>query len=96
MHNTIYAKIEKPGIDRLRAEVAAMAKKIQEYVPGYKVTLEPVAEDGRVTTMVEVTGLGDFLPKYSGNLDIITCAAINIAEEYVRKTFSDLQDSNDG
>ncbi|OGS45215.1 MAG: acetaldehyde dehydrogenase (acetylating) [Elusimicrobia bacterium RIFOXYD2_FULL_34_15] len=85
MHNTIYAKIENPNIEKLHIEITAMAKKIQKYVPGFKITLGPVAENNRVTTMVEVVGLGDFLPKYSGNLDIITCAAVNMAEEYAKK-----------
>ncbi len=85
MHNTIYAKIEKPRIEEIAAQVMSMAKKIQKYVPGYKIVLGPVVENNRVTTMVEVVGLGDFLPKYSGNLDIITCAAVNVAEEFAKK-----------
>ncbi|MFZ3372898.1 MAG: acetaldehyde dehydrogenase (acetylating) [Desulfitobacteriaceae bacterium] len=84
MHNTIYAKIDKPKSEELHQEIMAMAKRIQEYVPGYRVILEPVAENGRVTTMVEVVGIGDYLPKYSGNLDIITCAGIKLAEEYAK------------
>lgn len=84
MHNTIYAKIKKPRIDKLRTEIMSIAEKIQKYVPGYKVILGPVEEYERVTTMIEVVGLGDWLPKYSGNLDIITCAAINIAEAYAK------------
>lgn len=85
MHNTIYAKIEDPDLRRLKKEISAMERMIRKYVPGYRVTLGPVAENGRVTTMVEVVGLGDYLPKYSGNLDIITCAAVNVAEEFARK-----------
>jgi len=85
MHNTIYAKINKPDIKEIDSRIRTMAKRIQKYVPGYEITLGPVLESGRVTTMVEVVGLGDFLPKYSGNLDIITCAAINVAEEYAKK-----------
>jgi len=85
MHNTIYAKIAKPDITRISREVAAMVIRIQKYVPGYKVVLGPVAESDRVTTMVEVVGLGDYLPRYSGNLDIITCAAVSVAEEYARR-----------
>jgi acetaldehyde dehydrogenase len=85
MHNTIYAKIDKPNINELHDEIMAIANKIQQYVPGYKVTLGPVAENNRVTTMIEVVGLGDFLPEYSGNLDIITCAAVNVAEEYAKE-----------
>lgn len=82
MRNTIYAKIDKPDIALLHKTIHEMAINIQEYVPGYKVILGPIFEDGRVITTIEVLGLGDYLPEYSGNLDIITCAAIKIAEEY--------------
>lgn len=85
MHNTVYAKIKNPRIGELQSEIMSMAQKIQKYVPGYNVVLGPVAEHERVTTMIKVTGSGDFLPSYSGNLDIITCAALNIAEEYAKR-----------
>jgi acetaldehyde dehydrogenase len=40
---------------------------------------------GRIVIMVKVRGRGDYLPEYAGNLDIINCAAIAIAEEHARK-----------
>jgi len=85
MHNTIYAQIKKPNLKELKKKITAMAKIIQSYVPGYRITVGPVVENGRVTTMIEVVGRGDYLPKYSGNLDIITCAAVNMAEAYARE-----------
>ncbi len=85
MHNTIYLKINNPDMPRIIERVKRIEKEIKQYVPEYHVTLEPVNENGRVTTMVEVIGLGDYLPKYSGNLDIITCAAVMIAEYYAKK-----------
>jgi len=85
MNNTIYAKIEKPDISKITKNVMTMARKIKSYVSGYDVVLGPVFENGRVTTMVKVIGLGDFLPRYAGNLDIISCAAIKVAEEYARR-----------
>jgi len=85
MRNTVYAIIDNPDMNRIHEEVMRIVKQIQKYVPGYKIKVEPIFENGRVTTTVEVEGLGDYLPKYAGNLDIITCAAIEIAENYARK-----------
>ena len=85
MHNTVFAFLENPDMDKIDAAVISIAKKIQEYVPGYHITLGPLAENKRLTVMTEVAGLGDFLPTYSGNLDIITCAAVKVAEEYAKK-----------
>ena len=85
MRNTVYAIIPNPNMDALRQAVKEMEKQIQCYVPGYQVIVEPIFENGRVTTMVQVTGLGDYLPPYSGNLDIITCAAVHIAEMFAIK-----------
>ena len=85
MHNTIYAKIKNPKIDLITKAIKIMVKKIQQYVPGYKLVLEPVFDNGKLTTMVEVVGRGDYLPIYAGNLDIINCAAIAVAEEYAKR-----------
>lgn len=85
MRNTVYAVIENPDMNKIYSRVHDVVEKIKKYVPGYRVILGPVHENGRVTTTIEVVGLGDYLPAYSGNLDIITCAAINIAEEYAKR-----------
>lgn len=84
MHNTIYAQITNPQLERITQEIKRVVKKIQKYVPGYKLILEPVYENGRITTMIEVVGVGDYLPTYAGNLDIINCAAISVAEAYAK------------
>ena len=85
MHNTIYALIRSPDINKIREAVSQTEKELRQYVPGYRVVLEPTYENGRVTTIIEVTGSGDYLPSYAGNLDIITCAAVEIAENYARR-----------
>ena len=89
MHNTLYAVIGSPKIDELTSAINKVVKEIQEYIPNYKISLGPIFENGRLTTMIEVIGSGDFLPKYAGNLDIITSAAVKVAEEYARKLLSE-------
>jgi len=85
MHNTVYALIDNPDMEKIKEAIAKVENDLQKYVPGYKVVLGPVYENGRVTTSIEVTGSADFLPAYAGNLDIITCAAVEIAENYARR-----------
>jgi acetaldehyde dehydrogenase (acetylating) len=85
MQTTIFAKIEKPDITKLKDEVSHMVRKIQSYVPGYQLVIPPMLESERIVMMVKVQGLGDYLPKYAGNMDIINCAAIAMAEDYAKK-----------
>jgi acetaldehyde dehydrogenase (acetylating) len=82
MITTILAKVENPNINALDIEVAKITAKVQSYVPGYELILGPLLENGRIVIMFKVRGLGDYLPKFAGNLDIINCAAIAMAEEY--------------
>jgi acetaldehyde dehydrogenase (acetylating) len=85
MQTTIFAQVENPDMDFLIREVDVMVKKIQQYVPGYSLIVPPIYENGRIVIMVKAQGLGDYLPKYAGNLDIINCAAIAVAEQYSKK-----------
>ena len=56
-------------------------KKIKQYVPGYEISSLPqMINTKRLFTSVVVSGKGDYLPKYSGNLDIITSAAIEVSK----------------
>ena len=85
MQTTIFAKVLNPNIEALTLAVEAMVKNINSYVPGYQLIVSPIYENGRIVVMVKAQGLGDYLPKYAGNLDIINCAAIAVAEEYAKK-----------
>ena len=81
MRNTIYCRVEGVAdIERIRASVAATIARLQAYVPGYEMIMPPTLDGDRVVTMIQVRGAGDYLPVYAGNLDIITCAAVDIAE----------------
>ncbi len=82
MRNTIYAVVERPNEKGVRDAVLAMAEKLKTYVPGFKVTVEPFLDGDHFTVCNEVTGAGDYLPPYAGNLDIITSAAVHVAERY--------------
>jgi len=90
MHNTIYASVKDPHIKLIRNKIKETVSKIQEYVPGYNLIVEPIYENGLLTVMTEVVGLGDYLPVYAGNLDIINCAAICVAEEYAKKNSNNI------
>lgn len=88
MQTTVLAKIKNPDIDALSHSVKNIVKQVQQYVPGYEMIVSPVLENGRVATMVRVKGLGDYLPEYAGNLDIINCAALIVAEQYAEKNLT--------
>lgn len=82
MQATIFAKVKNPDIAMLSGILRGLVEKVREYVPGYEIILGPIVENDRIVVMVRVRGLGDYLPAYAGNLDIINCAAIAMAEEY--------------
>lgn len=84
MQTTIFAKVKQPNIEKLNKIVIEMVDKIKEYVPGYELIVSPLIENNRIVVMVKVKGLGDYLPKYAGNLDIINCAAIAVAEQFAK------------
>jgi acetaldehyde dehydrogenase len=80
MQTTIYAKIPNPDLPAIQVAVDAMVENLKQYVPGYQLLLPPTIEGGKVITTIKVVGAGDYLPQYAGNLDIINCAAIAMAE----------------
>ena len=71
---------DEPDRKRIEAAVTAMNTEVQKYVPGYRLAHGPVFEGRRVSIYLEVAGLGDYLPRYAGNLDIMTAAAVRTAE----------------
>jgi acetaldehyde/propanal dehydrogenase len=83
MRNTISCLTdEEPDQARITESVLEMIKEVQKYVPGYRLVNGPLFDGKRVTVFMEVAGLGDYLPKYAGNLDIMTAAATRTAEMF--------------
>ncbi|PUA20350.1 acetaldehyde dehydrogenase (acetylating) [Glaciimonas sp. PCH181] len=89
MRNTIYCETEdEPDQPAIIASVLAMIKEVQKYVPGYRLINGPVFEGRQVSVFMEVAGLGDYLPTYAGNLDIMTAAATRTAEMFAEEILS--------
>jgi acetaldehyde dehydrogenase len=92
MRNTVFCALPE-GTDHAAVldSVQAMVAEVAAYVPGYRLKNRPVIEEGpfnapggtvphRVVVLLEVEGAGDYLPTYAGNLDIMTAAAVRVAE----------------
>ena len=86
MRDTIHCLVEgTPKEAEITQSVHDMIAELQSYVPGYRLVNGPVFDGQRVSIFLEVEGLGDFLPKYAGNLDIMTASAARTAEVFARR-----------
>lgn len=85
MHDTIYCSLpENYNKDAITKSIYDMESFVQSYVPGYRQISDPQFTDGRIAIFIEVEGAGDFLPRYAGNLDIMTASAVKVGEEIVK------------
>ena len=86
MVNTVHMRV--PDAQERQAEIERsihqMAEEVASYVPGYRLRADPVFDGDRVSVFLEVAGAGDYLPKFAGNLDIMTAAAVATAERLAR------------
>lgn len=94
MRNTVYVVPEGDFDEKeVSASVERVVAEVQEYVPGYKLKNEPIfdvqdtpwGEKRVVVMLLEVEGAGDYLPKYAGNLDIMTASARKVGEAFARR-----------
>ncbi|MFJ1576594.1 acetaldehyde dehydrogenase (acetylating) [Streptomyces sp. NPDC088182] len=87
--------------ERVVASVERMVADVAAYVPGYRlkqrVRITPLTDDAhtlagdsgvthRVGVFLQVEGAGHYLPPYAGNLDIMTSAALAVAERLAHHT----------
>ena len=94
MRNTVYVIPEDDQIDEdgITDSVEEVVSEVQKAVPGYQLKNGPTfderdtpwGEKPVVMMFLEVEGAGHFLPKYSGNLDIMTAAARKVGEGFAR------------
>jgi acetaldehyde dehydrogenase len=89
MRNTVFCAISPDAdTEAITASVHAMVAEVARYVPGYRLRadpqFDPPAPDwsgwARAAVFLEVTGNGDYLPPWAGNLDIMTSAAARVGE----------------
>ncbi len=86
MRDTVHCLTEEsPDQAKITASIHDMIKEVQKYVPGYRLVNGPVFDGNRVSVYLEVEGLGDYLPKYAGNLDIMTAAGARTAEMFAEE-----------
>lgn len=86
MRNTIYCLTDgEPDQKAIIDSVLAMIEQVQKYVPGYRLVNGPIFDGKKVSVFMEVAGLGDYLPRYAGNLDIMTAAACRTAEMFAEE-----------
>ena len=86
MRDTVHCLTETaPDKTAITLAITDMIQQVQKYVPGYKLVNGPVFDGNRVSIFMEVEGLGDYLPKYAGNLDIMTAAAARTAEMFAEQ-----------
>ncbi|MDP3927006.1 MAG: acetaldehyde dehydrogenase (acetylating), partial [Hydrogenophaga sp.] len=89
MRDTVHCLVDEaagaPDQAAITQSVHDMIQEVQKYVPGYRLVNGPVFDGQRVSVFMEVEGLGDYLPKYAGNLDIMTAAAARTAEMFAEE-----------
>ena len=83
MTNTVNVQVKDTSVpfEKIKESIEDIVNELKNYVPGYTLRVPPTMEGDRVTVIIQVEGQADFLPAYSGNLDIINSAAVAAAEK---------------
>ena len=83
MRTTVHMRANRSDINKVKFEAEQTIARINKYVPGYELIIEPYFSDqDTISATVKVTGAGYALPEYAGNLDIINAAAVETAKRH--------------
>ena len=91
MTDTIHVQVKDTNVsfEEISKSIYEMVDELKKYVPGYQLRVPPTMDGDRVTVIVQIEGQADFLPAYSGNLDIINSAAVAAAEKIAEEMLSE-------
>ena len=73
-------KVNVSDFKKLKKSITTINKKIKSYIPGYNAKIFRSLETNIIRVTIRVVGQGDYLPKYAGNLDIITSSAVHLTK----------------
>jgi len=86
MRDTVHVLVNKRNREQeILKAIEDIVRAVQQYVPGYRLTSAPIFNGQQVSIFLEVEGAGDFFPAYSGNLDIMTAAAVQVGNEIAKQ-----------
>ena len=90
MRDTVFTFSEVADRGAIERSVETMVERVRAYVPGYRLkqrvqfedfTMKGIGPGLKTSVFLEVEGAAHYLPSYSGNLDIMTSAALACAEQ---------------
>ncbi len=92
MMNSIFFEtsnnIDSKKIKLIKQSIQTVNKKIKKYIPGYNAKFFKTKNENVFRVTVRVIGIGDYLPSYAGNLDIITSAATYLSKLIYEKNYN--------
>jgi acetaldehyde dehydrogenase len=92
MMNSIFfetrERLSKLDFYKINKTLKIINKKIKVYIPGYNIKFFNTEKNNIFRITIRVVGQGDYLPSYSGNLDIITSAAAHLSKLIYEKNYN--------
>lgn len=88
MRVSLYIKFEDSvNTDEIDVVLSANQDRLRGFIPNFALIGKTVKAADHALISFHVTGMGDFLPPYAGNLDILTHTAVKIFLDSARRTY---------